>query len=161
MNRSRPAIAPLALAFLTSALLAAPLSGCKGEQPVVRNADGEVQENGFRYVRYTVRAQITALPAQGTGGDLMAHHEPIPEFRGNDGSIEGMNEMTMPFPIGEGVSTEGLAVGDKVAITFEVTHAQDWKLQGYEIVSWEKLPADTTLNFAGVGPMHEHEHGEG
>ena len=68
---------------------------------------------------YDVRGVVAQLPA-GPGKELMIEHEEIPDFVGASGDTVGMEEMTMGFPVAEGVSLEGFAVGDSVRFTFEV-----------------------------------------
>lgn len=112
---------------------------------VLDTADTEDQ----RVVSYTVRGEVRALPDTST--DLMVHHEAIPEFRQGNGTL-GMNVMVMPFPFDEdeGLNAEELSVGDKIAITFEVTHRDDWSLVGYQTTGWEVLSPDTELNFMPI-----------
>lgn len=97
---------------------------------------------------YTVRAQVEQLPdPNDIRKEFMARHEKIPEFKGPGGEI-GMNAMVMPFPIAEGVSLEGLKVGDKLEVTFAVDF--DTVLnrpRKYAITSWKPLPAETALDF--------------
>ena len=60
--------------------------------------------------------------------DLEIHHEAIPDFKNREGvvfenpttGVRGMKSMTMAFPVGEGVSLEGIEIGnpDEYADTF-------------------------------------------
>jgi Cu/Ag efflux protein CusF len=81
---------------------------------------------------YIVNGVIESLPRPGKpGSQLIIHHEEIPDFVGKSGS-KGMKEMSMPFPLGAGVSLDGLSVGDKVRFDFSV----DWsKSPAYWITS--------------------------
>ncbi len=101
-----------------------------------------------------ILGEITSLPIAGNPNtDLKIRHVQIPNFKTKDGTINvtadgisGMRSMTMPFPIGEGVSLDGFAVGDKIKFTFAV----DWSGQGknaWEITKIEKLPADTAIDY--------------
>lgn len=124
-------------AFLGAALLPIGCGEAEEETPAVEE----------RVVAYTVRGEVVTLPD--AMNDLMVKHEAIPEFRDGEGTL-GMNVMTMPFPLADGVASDGLDVGDKVSITFEVRHNMDWSLKGYEATEWEELPADTQLNFTPI-----------
>ena len=106
---------------------------------------------------YTVRGGSTQLPAPDReGSELMVRHEPMPEFKNAKGEVVGMGAMTMPFPIAEGVSLDGLSVGDKVSLTFEVQFEPSTSFQTTQIT---KLPEGTELDFAG--DAHEgHGHGD-
>lgn len=79
---------------------------------------------------YTVRGVIEALPVPDKPGtQLIIHHQEIPDFVHRDGRI-GMKAMGMPFPLGDGVGVEGLAIGDPVEFEFTV----DWaSSEGYWI----------------------------
>jgi hypothetical protein len=57
-----------------------------------------------------------------------------------------MDSMSMPFSIAEGVSLNGLAVGDKVSFRVEA----DAKTDSERVTKLEKLPADTVLKFPGA-----------
>lgn len=77
----------------------------------------------------------------------MVHHEAIAEWLRPDGT-KGMNSMTMPFPLADGVSLDGITIGDIVELTV-IQYLGD-KVP-YRVSSIRKLPADTTLNFGKVG----------
>jgi len=93
---------------------------------------------------YTVRGEIVRLPPA-PGGDLLIRHEAIPDFRGMDGKVVGMDAMTMPFPLAPGVKLEGIAAGDRVEFVLELR----WQdATGPVMVSrLNKLPAGTRLSF--------------
>lgn len=92
---------------------------------------------------YTVRGVIERLPeADKPSSYLHIHHEAIPSFK-SGGKVVGMAEMAMPFPVGTGVSLEGLQVGDRVEFTFEV---QEKPRLDYHVTRITKLPPDTPLN---------------
>ena len=57
----------------------------------------------------------------------------------------GMKAMTMPYPVAKGVSLDGLAIGDFIEFTFDVTWGEDYPT--YAITKVTKLPADTKLDF--------------
>lgn len=70
---------------------------------------------------YTIRGEISRLPAPGRSPrELWIHHEAVPSFKDTEGEVVGMEAMTMPFPLAEAVSVEGLAVGDRVEFVLEV-----------------------------------------
>ena len=75
---------------------------------------------------------------------MMIQHEAIKDFKNPDGEVIGMMSMTMPFPVGPGVSLEGIQPGDTVQFTFELR----WKGKPpFQLTSIQKLPADTKLDF--------------
>lgn len=100
-----------------------------------------------------IRGEITQLPESGVpGSELKIHHEQIRDFKTKDGTISitkegiaGMRSMTMPFPLGEGVSLDSLSVGDKVSFDFVVNWGNN--RPAWEITKIEKLPAETELDF--------------
>ena len=73
-------------------------------------------------------------------------HEAMPGFVGIDGEVVGMESMTMPFPVGEGVELDGVEVGDKVGFTLEVEWEGD---PPYRITRVEELGAETVLDLGG------------
>jgi len=93
---------------------------------------------------YSVRGEIAKMPG-GASSELWIQHEAIPDFRNDKGETVGMESMTMPFPVGAGVSLEGLAPGDRVAFDFEVR----WQGSGrpLAITKIERLPDGTRLGF--------------
>lgn len=92
---------------------------------------------------YTARGKITALPPTGAKvPELEIHHETLPTFRNQQGAVSGMSSMPMPFLPDAGVSLTGLAVGDKVAFSFDVVWDDRSPLHLTQI---SKLPADTAL----------------
>ncbi|MCW5776828.1 MAG: copper-binding protein [Phycisphaeraceae bacterium] len=79
------------------------------------------------------------------------HHERIDDFVNGVGEVVGMAEMQMPFPLAEGVSIEGLGIGDKVSFTFEVRwdRSRTPPLPSWQLTEWTRLPPDTKLHFDG------------
>lgn len=67
---------------------------------------------------YEVKGEVMRLPAAGSRAIVLSH-EAIPDFQSADGKTVGMDAMTMPFGLAEGVSVEGLAPGDRVTFTLE------------------------------------------
>ncbi len=95
-----------------------------------------------------MRAEILGLP-EGPNGELLLRHEAIDGFADRDGKKVGMDPMSMPFPVAEGLSLSGLAVGDVVRATLEV----DWQQRSpAKITAIEKLPAGTQLTFRAAHP---------
>lgn len=111
---------------------------------------------------YLVRGEVTALPDRDDPTTaLYIHHEAIDEFTDIDGDVVGMNAMTMPFPLAEGVSLAGVAPGDKVRFTLEVEWEGD---PPYRLGAIEKLPADSELEYRKArpgGPPEEAAETEG
>jgi hypothetical protein len=96
---------------------------------------------------YTVRARVAQLPYQGSG--LYLEHEAIDDFRGRSGKVEGMHAMTMPFPLAEGLSLEGIKPDDIVEIQLHVDWEADLPVQ---ITAIRELPPDTRLDFRAAKP---------
>lgn len=142
----------------SAVLLALPfgLAACGGgseSPPEAEAPEGDV-------ARYTVRGEVVQLPAPDSpAAQLHIRHEAIPDFRAG-GEVVGMDSMTMPFPVGEGVSLEGLSTGDKIEFTFETRYAPDTQLvEGFRIVRITPLPAETELHFGA--PMEGMEEMDG
>lgn len=98
---------------------------------------------------YTVRGRIEGLPTPDGKSYLHIHHEDIPEFKGRDGVVSGMQEMSMDFlGVASSVDLSQINVGDAVEFTFEVR----WKGDPRSLVtSVKKLPPDTKLKLSGEG----------
>lgn len=94
---------------------------------------------------YKSQAIVIALPSDET--ELILKHEAIPYFVSIEGELVGMQAMEMPFPLGEGVSLDGIQVDSIVKFTFEV----DWN-PSYFITSITVLPAETELDFSDREP---------
>lgn len=132
LRRSSSTVPAVALA---AAILALP--GCgSGREAAPAPAGNSAPESAV--YTYTIRGVVIELPKP-DGHEIRILHEAVPDFRAADGTVVGMNAMQMPFTLGEGVSLDGIAVGDKVRFTFEV---QD--LRG-RITAIERLPDDTVL----------------
>lgn len=146
-------LAGLAAVVVASVLLA----GCGGGPEPDRSGDGtEIPPDQT----YTVRGQVVALPGRDAPGrSLRVRHEAVPDFVGVEGEVVGMASMTMPFPVAQSVSLEGLEVADKVEMTFEVR----WEgSQPLRIVELRKLPPGTKLDFeTSEEPMPGEEDVEG
>jgi len=98
---------------------------------------------------YVVRGVIKKLPkADDPRSAFAVHHEAIPTFKGKDGTVVGMHEMTMDFPLGHGVTTESLAVGQAISLTFEVLTGPSMK---YYVTKIEPLPEGTKLELKSGG----------
>jgi len=99
---------------------------------------------------YIVRGKIVELPdPQNPVTEFQVHHEAIDAFKNGSGDIVGMGAMIMPFPLGEGVSLQGYAVGDVVEMTF----ADYYKpIRHFFVTGLKKLPADTVLEFRKSAP---------
>lgn len=99
---------------------------------------------------YTVRARVEMVPVPGKPTtEFMVYHEPIDAVVNPDGS-RGMNSMTMPIPLAQGVSIEGIHAGDLVVIELAM-----WTNPGnlwLEARSVKKLPPDTQLHFGKAAP---------
>jgi Copper binding periplasmic protein CusF len=98
---------------------------------------------------YAGRGRVAQLPGPQGSRLLYLQHEPIDDFRDRQGKIVGMDSMTMPFPLADGVSLAGVRAGDPVAFELRV----DWTAETeVEITSLRKLPAGTRLVFGQAHP---------
>jgi hypothetical protein len=114
------------------------VTGCSDSDPNPNARGAPVQ-----VYSYTVRGKIEQLPEAGKpAAALQIHHEAIPDFIRADGG-RGMGSMIMPFRPGNGVSLEGLGVGDVVEFVWEVRRGG--KTEAF-IRSIRKLPDGTPLN---------------
>jgi Cu/Ag efflux protein CusF len=67
-------------------------------------------------VTYEMIGIVKALPGKGRSqNEVLIKHEPVPDYRDSSGKVVGMSAMTMPFYLKEGVSLDGIQVGDRVA----------------------------------------------
>ena len=93
---------------------------------------------------YTTRGIILSLPGDRATQEFIVHHEEIPEYRSINGSV-GMQEMAMPIPVPDRSILEGIAVGDKVELSFGERFEPDHRM---ELISIKKLPDDQQLNLS-------------
>ncbi len=101
-----------------------------------------------------VLGAITMLPIEGDAStELRIRHQHIPTFKSADGSINtnskgiaGMASMKMPFPLADGVSTEGLSIGDNIRFTFEVIWTDN--IPAWEVTQIEQIDASTVIDFS-------------
>jgi Cu/Ag efflux protein CusF len=124
--------------FLLLLLLPLLAAGCAG--PSEERSTGRT---------YSVRARVQQLPVQ--GGGLYLTHEAIDDWVGRSGKVEGMDTMTMPFPVAEDVSLEGIEPGDVVQVRLHV----DWEADlAVQITGLRELPPDTRLDFRDAKPKN-------
>lgn len=141
--RDRSTPRPVVAAVLLSLGLTA--AGCGGAEPEPE-AEAEPPDQ-----TYTLRGEVVGLPQEREEPrQLRVHHEALPEFVGFEGEVVGMASMTMPFPLADPVDLEGIEVGDKVEMTFEVRWEGSPPLR---VVELRELPADTELRFGGGEAM--------
>lgn len=137
-SRERIVIAFISLALIFAGVgLLAVLPGCESKSPAPTTGS-----RGPAAATYTVRGKVESLPASASD-DIVIQHEPIADFKDKDAKIVGMGSMSMPFPLAEGVKTDGLAPGDIVEFEFVVW----WNPVAYRVTRITKLPADTKLSF--------------
>lgn len=123
------------------------LSGTAGEGEEGGEADTEDEVEARIY---EVRAEIVELPdPEDPLSGLFLHHEAIDGFVNIDNEVRGMDSMTMPFPVADGLDFEGLEVGDQVRFTLLVDYEADPQFQ---VTSIEALPEDTELEFRRAEP---------
>lgn len=108
---------------------------------------------------YTVRGEITQLPAPGPPpAELKIHHEHIPNFIGKTGEVfvntdgvSGMRSMNMAFPyLAPRVTIDEFTVGDKVEFELMVrwdTNAAGDRTPTWLIASMVTLPPETEISF--------------
>lgn len=116
------------------------------------DVDGEARLDVYT----SIQGEIKSMPSEGMmGGEAQIRHRQIPDFKGADGSIPetqdgipGMRSMTMPFPIADGVSLDGYAVGDKVEFDFAVSW--DGPRPSWEITRIVKLDPSTEIDYENV-----------
>ena len=136
-----------ALALSLSALLAACAGGGGDAAPGFAASAAAAPR---RVQTYEGRGEVTALPDPADPSTALAiRHEAIDDFADIDGDVVGMDAMTMPFPLAEGVSLAGLAPGDQVSFTLEVEWESD---PPYRIARIDKLPPATPLDFRATRP---------
>ncbi len=133
--RHRRSSSVIPAAALGAALLA--IAGCgSGREAAPAPAEKPAPESPV--YTYTIRGIVTELPKP-DGHEIWILHEAVPDFRGADGSVVGMDAMKMPFDLDEGVSLDGIEVGDKVRFTLEIRGMRG------RITAIERLPGDTVL----------------
>jgi hypothetical protein len=164
-SRALPPLLPLLLAAGALALL----SGCSDHgtpSPQAGESSAEAAPAAPTDTAdvYEVRGQLVELPdPEDPLSSFIVHHEAIDDFRNMEGEIQGMDSMTMPFPLADDVSLEGVSVGDRVVMDLVV----DWEADPViQVTRVEKLDADTELDFRGARPGEggssgESEEGEG
>ena len=96
---------------------------------------------------YAVRGEIVRLPDPADPqNEIWIRHEAIADFATDAGEVVGMDAMTMPFGVADGLDLAGFEVGDKIRFTLEVRWAD--RAQPAKVTAVEKLPADIELVFA-------------
>jgi hypothetical protein len=121
-------------------------------------------DSGVRTDSYEgILGEIASLPGDMPGEDMQIRHEHIPGFKSESGEVHvsadgvpGMKSMTMPFPLGEGVSLDGYSVGDKVRFSFRVNWGGDTP---WELTAIEKIAPDTPIDYANT--KHESPSDDG
>lgn len=122
----RPGVGLAALVLLA----ALACSGGPGEEA----ASGEI-------ATYSVRGLVRQAPTP-ERPQMLVYHEAIPAFADADGNVVGMDSMSMPFDLAEGVDVAGIEAGDKIRFDLEV----EWSRTVPGLVTAvEELPADTEL----------------
>lgn len=138
MSRSPTPAARLVPLLLAVAILAT-AAACRGGSS--GTTAGSAAAPGPR--RYTVRAEVVKLPEAGGPRQVSLRHEAIDDFANAEGAVVGMNAMVMPFDLAPELSLDGVAVGDKVEVTFAV----DWSRPSMQVERLARLPPDTALTF--------------
>src|ERR1043166_2134629 len=70
---------------------------------------------------YTSRGEVLGLPsASSNPRQLYLMHEAIDNYVDREGKVSGMDTMGMPFPVGQRVSLDGIAVGDIIEFDLRV-----------------------------------------
>lgn len=95
---------------------------------------------------YTTRGRVATVPSPASPlTEFAVHHEEIPEFVGRNGEL-GMNEMVMPFPLGDGISVDNLTPGQPIELVFNVDWVTSDGTPAYYVTQITELPAETELN---------------
>ncbi len=114
-----------------------------------------VQAEDPAVYRYEVKGVVRQLPASARE-EIFIRHEPIPDYVNADGKKVGMHAMTMPFWIADGVSLDGLAVGDAVSFSLE----SRWKPKAMDVIT--RIEKTNAAIPAGESPTNsEAEQHEG
>lgn len=149
---------PLCPRMLFSAVAVVALASLHGCNKPAADEPAEAAETTGAAHTYTVRGQIVSVPsADKPLADLEIHHEAIPDFKNREGvvfenpttGVRGMKSMTMAFPVGEGVSLEGIEIGDLVTFTFVTVWGENYP--EYRVTEITELPAETELEFMSGG----------
>ena len=140
---AKPVAVPLAVLYLAVvAFVAACSKPAPDAEPASAGADGTAL--------YAVRGEVITLPDDADSHrGLRLRHEAIDDLKGIDGSVWGMDAMTMKFPLAEGLDLGSIEVGDKV----EFTLAVEWLAEPpQQVTQIRELPADTELVFRSAKP---------
>ena len=87
---------------------------------------------------------IRPVEESAQGRVLWLRHEPVPDFVGIDGTVEGMEAMTMPFHLDDSIETSTWKAGARVAFDLTV----DWSASvPGKITALQALPSETRLSF--------------
>jgi Cu/Ag efflux protein CusF len=114
--------------------------GCKASEPPKTDTPPDHT--------YRSRGIVEAVPSEG-GDSLKIRHAAIDNFVDRSGAVVGMDSMAMSFALGPETSATGIAVGDKVAFTFEVRWDSSPTLR---LTAIETLPADAPIDFRAAHP---------
>jgi len=141
--------------LLVAALLTVPSCKKKTTQAPVSldNAPAVTTEVAPDWVYTGVRGRVEKLPD--AFGDLMIHHEHIPDFVApmtgklniNKNGTTGMRSMTMPFEPAEGVDVSALKVGDTIEFDLAVWSKDSARGLGFNLTRFGVLPEGTELDF--------------
>lgn len=91
-------------------------------------------------VDYQMTGIVKGLPGKGRAqNEVLIKHEAVPDYRDSSGKVVGMSAMTMPFYLKEGLSLEGIKVGDKVAFKMTASFEPSFK---EEVVAIRRVEAN-------------------
>lgn len=111
--------------------LIAMATGCSSGDLWKTDTEATVEQSNMK--TYDVRGRIVEV--RNDGRTLVVDHE---EIRGY------MAAMTMPFTLGEGVSSSGLAAGDAVSFTYHVSDSGMW-IEGIEVLDSRAVAESPTV----------------
>lgn len=124
--------------LLTTVSVLVCLVACGGEPGEERS-----ERSGGETRSYEARGVVRGV-TDGDGAtrrEILIAHEEIPGFVSSTGETVGMQAMTMPFPVAEGVEVGDLEIGDRIRFRFVV----DWDASPYyQVVEIEELAAPGT-----------------
>lgn len=118
------------------------IAGCGGG-PVADGLEGGGEGSAGDVQRYTVEGEVVYLPSESVPA-VTIRHQAVEDFVDMDGEVVGMEAMTMPFPVAEGVELEGIEPGDPVRFVLEVEWEGDppYRLIEVEEIAPEDAPSE-------------------
>ena len=155
-SRSAAGLGARALTGVLFAALLLVLAGCSDADHGAA-ADATESDTSYEVMEdvhvYTVRGVIRRMPDPAMPGrpELQILHEAIPNWVNSEGYETGMQGMTMPFLVADGVSLDGFEPGSRVQFTFEVDWEESTMLLT-EIEPYEETEGNAEPNSSPASP---------